>query len=1010
MKERKRSIFKKMQLTCMLFACMLISLNVSAQNLKSIVGTVVDETGEPVIGASISVKGTSNGTATDIDGNFQLMVADHAVLAVSSVGYVTREVPVAGKSTLHIVLSENTQLLNELVVIGYGQVKKNDLTGSVTAINADKLPKGLTTSMTDMLSGKIAGVNVTTAGGAPGSAATIRIRGGSSMNANNDPLIVIDGVPLASLTQSDGGSGVWGMTSPLAMINPQDIETFTVLKDASATAIYGSRASNGVILITTKKGALKQKTTVSYDGNFSVSTIPNYVDVMNGDQYRAFINQAWGENSPQAMILGTENTDWQKEIYRTATGTDHNISVSGSAGWLPFRVSVGYTNENGIMKTSNYNRTSGSISLTPSLLDNHLNINANIKGSISGNRFSDQGAIGAALDFDPTQPIYVANSPYGNGYYVSLTNANPPLPNTIGICNPLSVLMEKRDVSTVDQSTGGIQFDYKLHFLPDLHANLNLGYDVSRSNGSYDLAANSPMTYTWGNEKKGSEQYHQYYQLRRNTLLDFYLNYKKTVGVHAFDVMAGYSWQRFYDTSWYSDAFIGYNGAEPGLSDTPAVNVPEQYQLVSFFGRVNYTLLDRYLITATLRDDGTSRFSKDNRWGVFPSAAFAWRINQEAFLKDATWLSDLKLRLGYGITGQQDVKNGNYYPYIPTYTTSTYSDARYPFGGIFYNLIRPGAFNSSLKWESTTTYNVGIDAGILKNRFTASVDVYKRITDNLLNTIPVSGGTNFTNMLLSNIGSLENSGVEVTLGGKPVVTNDFMWDLSYTFGYNRNEITKLTRAGTTDYPGVSVNSMGVGATGNFIGINQVGYSLNSYYVYHQLYDTDGKPIEGTYVNTGSADNKYISKHNGTPPVTMGFSSRMTWRDWFFNFAGHVSIGNYNYNMVESNHGFINNTYDPSGFLKNTLTNITETNFQVAQYFSDYYIQDASFLKLDNITLGYNFNQLFNTKLGGSIYGTLQNVFTITPYKGLDPENTNNGIDNNIYPRPRVFLLGLRLNF
>jgi len=1003
MKEKKRSIFKKIQQACIVFACLLFSLNVSAQNSKSVSGTVVDATGEPVVGASVIAKGTTIGAATDLNGSFQLTVPDNAVLVVSYIGFTAQEAPVAGKSTLRIVLQENTQMLNELVVIGYGQVKKDDLTGSVVAISADKLPKGLTTSMTDMLSGKIAGVNVTTGGGQPGGGATIRIRGGSSMSASNDPLVVVDGVPLNSVA----GDAIWGSSNPLAAINPQDIETFTVLKDASATAIYGSRASNGVILITTKKGSLKQKVTISYDGNFSVSTIPNYVNVMTGDQYRDFMNQAWANTPAVTALLGTENTNWQKQIYRTATGTDHNLSVAGAVGQLPFRISVGYTNEDGILKTSNYNRTSGMISLTPSLFNNHLNINANIKGAIAGNRFADQGSIGAALDFDPTQPVYVSNSPYGNGYYMSLGSSGAPI--GIGICNPLSVLMSKRDVATVKQSTGGAQFDYKVHFMPDLHAILNLAYDFSVSNGSYDLTANSPMTYTWGNEKQGSEQYHQYYQLKRNTLLDFYLNYKKAVGVHAFDVMAGYEWQRFYNTSWWSDTFTGYNGATPGLSDTPAAPTPAQYQLVSFFGRFNYTLLNRYLLTFTLRDDGTSRFSKENRWGLFPSAAFAWRINEESFMKSAKWLSDLKLRLGYGLTGQQDV-GGGYYPYIPTYTTSPYDDARYPFGGIYYNLIRPGSFNSSLKWESTTTYNAGIDFGLLKNRFTGSIDVYKRVTNDLLNIIPVAGGTNYTNMLLSNIGSLKNTGMELTLGGKPIVTRDFTWDLSYTFSYNQNEITKLTREASADYPGVTVTSMGVGATGNYIGINQVGYPLNSYYVYKQVYDTNGKPIEGTYANLVTADNKYISKHNGTPPVTMGFGSRMTWKDWFFNFAGHVSIGNYNYNMVEANHGFINNTYDPSGFLKNTMADITSTNFQAAQYFSDYYIQNASFLKLDNITLGYNFAKLFTAKLNGSIYCTLQNVFTITPYKGLDPENSNNGIDNNIYPRPRVFLLGLRLNY
>jgi len=982
----------------------LFALSISAQTI-SVKGVVKDaKTGETIVGANVIIKGTQTGTVTDVDGNFTLNASPSATLIVTFIGYQDAEFPIAGKSKLIIVLNESAIALSEVVAIGYGQVKKNDLTGSVVAISADKLPKGLATSMTDMLGGKIAGVNVTTAGGAPGGGATIRVRGGSSIYASNDPLIVIDNVPLSS-------GEIKGEANPLSSINPQDIETFTVLKDASATAIYGSRASNGVILITTKKGSLKQKLTISYDGSCSVSTIAKQIDVLSAGQFSTYMKSAWSTTPAAIALLGTSSTDWQKQIYQTALGHDHNLSVAGATGKLPYRISVGYTNQDGILKTSNYSRTTVAINLNPTFLNDHLKVNANAKGSYSTNRFADTGAIGAAIQFDPTQPVYSSNGllktadgqSYGNGYYMSMLSTGP---NKIGLANPLSALLQKHDLSYVYQSTGGIQFDYKVHGFPDLRANLNLAYDVSKTNGSKSIEANTPISYVWGNDKSGSAEYNPYYQFKSNTVLDFYLNYTKKIGIHSLDVMGGYSWQHFYDTNWSADYF-----ATNPTSNSPRVDYPEAYQLVSFFGRLNYTLLDKYLLTFTLRDDGSSRFGKDNRWGLFPSAAFAWKIKEESFMKNVGWLNDLKLRLGYGVTGQQDITNAavGFYPYLATYETSAYTDAMYQFGSAYYHLLRNSAYNTSLKWETTTTYNVGLDFGFLNNRFTGSVDVYKRVTDDLLNTIPIAAGTNFINNLISNIGSLENKGVEVTLGGKPIVMKNFTWDLSYNVSYNHNEITKLTRATNADYPGILMKGIS-GGTGNTILIDQVGHPVNAYYVYKQLYDSKGLPIEGAYANVGTSNNYYISKHTATPPVTMGLSSRVVYKNWFFNFAMHASIGNYNYNNVQSNLGFKNNTYDSSGFLKNIVSNTLTTNFASSQLYSDIYIQNASFARMDNVTLGYNFENLFKTKMRAALYGTVQNVFTITKYKGLDPENNNDGVDNNIYPRPRIFIMGLRVNF
>lgn len=984
----------------MLLVSLLFVMSMTAQNI-SVKGVVKDAgTGETIIGANVVVQGTTNGTITDANGNFTLTVPAKATLNVSYIGYQTVEVPIEGKSHFVVSLKQSAVALNEVVAIGYGSVKKSDLTGSVTAINTSSLPKGLATSMTDMLAGQIAGVNVTTDGGAPGSSATIRIRGGSSIYANNDPLYVVDGVPLTS-------GGVTGQSNPLSFINPQDIQTITVLKDASATAIYGSRASNGVILITTKKGALNKKISISYDGNTSVSNNSKLMDVLNADQYRHFIDTYWtnpttGMNT-EAGLMGTANTNWQKQIYQTAISQDHYLSVTGAAGKLPYRVSVGYTDQNGVLKTTNFKRTTAAVNLNPTFLNGDLKVNVNVNGSYTTNSFGNTGAIGSAIQFDPTQPIYATNGVnatinknYGNGYYMWMGNGTP-----IGIAapNPLSVLTQEQNDSWVYQSTGGLQLDYRVHWLPDLHANLNLAYDMSHSNGSVVIAANSPMAYVWGNDKTGSAEYNPYYQAKMNTLLDFYLNYKKTLGINAIDIMGGYSWQKYFDTSWNSTTYA----TNPG-QNVPRVDSPEEYFLLSFYGRLNYTLLDKYLFTATIRNDQTSRFAANNRSSVFPSAAFAWKVKDESFLKDVNWLSQLKLRLGYGQTGQQDVPGG-YYPYIPGFTTNTpNSGASYPFGNTWYQLIRPNYYNSSLKWETTTTYNAGLDFGFMNDRFTGSVDVYKRVTDNLLNNIPVAAGTNFTNNLVQNIGNLENKGIEVTLSGRPIVTRNFMWDLTYNMSYNHNEVTKLIQGSSANYPGIPWGGIG-GGIGNNIEMIAVGHPLYAYYVYHQLYDSKGMPIEGAYGNGGM----YISKHTGTPPVTMGLSSKMTYKNWFFNFAMHASIGNYNYNNNAAGQDGLIFTYISSGYLNNTTPGAVAAKFNNVQYFSDYFIQNASFLRMDNITLGYNFDKLFTSKLRGSLYGTVQNPFVITKYKGLDPE-VDGGIDNNIYPRPIIFILGLRVNF
>src|SRR5690554_4329330 len=929
---------------------LLMVLSVSAQTGTTINvrGTITDIAGEPIIGANILIQGSFSGTITDFDGNYLLQAPADGVLEVSYIGYNPQIISINNRTTINIVLEEDRALLDELVVIGYGSVRKDDATGSVVAVDATSLNKGLATNPSDMLAGKVAGLSIVSSGGAPGAGSTIRIRGGSSMSASNDPLIDIDGVPV------DNTSGVSGMADPLSSINSNDIETFTVLKDASATAIYGSRASNGVILITTKKGH-SGKVRLSYNGNVSVSTKTGAVDVMDAPTFRNYVVSSFGEESQQALALGNTETNWQDQIFRTAVSTDHNISVSGSAAEvLPYRVSLGYTNENGILKTSNLERYTGSVNLSPSFFDDHLRVQLNARGMYNTNRFADQGSINSATQFDPTMPIYAeTESPFGNGYHMTLKPDGSPI--DIALANPLAILMQKHDNSKVMRSIGNIQLDYRMPFLEALRANLNLGYDISKSEGDVIIEDNSPMSYTWGNYKSGWGENSTYSQYKSNTLLDFYLNYAKDLGIHRIDAMGGYSWQRFYNESDNTFPYSAAKASETGNEFYKEMNdySTESY-VVSFFGRLNYSLLDRYLMTLTVRNDGSSRFSPDNKWGLFPSAAFAWKILNEPFMEDAgNVMSDMKLRLGYGVTGQQNLGSGDY-PWMGRYSYSQ-AGANYFFGDQMISLIRPLAYDENLKWEETTTYNAGLDYGFLNNRITGALDLYYRKTTDLLNTVGIAAGTNFSNQLLTNVGELVNKGVEFTITGRPIVSRDLNWNLSYNVTYNQNRITKLTINDDPSYVGVRFGGID-GGTGNNIAIHAVNYPAGSFYVYEQVYNNDGLPIEGVYVDQNADgainENDMIPYKNAAPDLFMGLSSQLSYMNWDFNFSLRANIGNYAYNNIQSNRESRNTTFDPSGWLKNRVNSATTTNFEAVQYQSSHYIQNASFLKMDNISLGY----------------------------------------------------------
>lgn len=1004
MKKQYR-LLKRLPLLAFFF--LILSGSLMAQENIKVSGKVTDvKDGTPLVGVTISIKGTQQATISNYDGTFNLQAPRTAKLVFSYIGYTKQEIAVNGNAKINVALESSTNLLNEVIVVGYGTVRKTDATGSISAVSSKDFNKGAITSPQELLVGKSSGVVITSNGGAPGANATIRIRGGSSLNASNDPLIVIDGVAIDS-------KGIAGMGNPLTTINPNDIESFTVLKDASSTAIYGSRASNGVIIITTKKGKAG-KMEIAYNGNASISTVPAYMPVFTGDEYRTLAQSLLAQKlsglSAKALTrLGTANTDWQKEIYKRAVGHDHNLSISGTTMNTPYRASVGYTDNSGILKSTNLQRTTGSIALDPTFFNNHLKASLNLKGVYSKENFGNTGAIGAALKFDPTQPVSNGNTKWG-GYYtwanLSDTLANGKMnpngvPNPIGASNPVSLDEQTDNTSQVYRSIGNLNLDYKFHFIPELSAKLNLGYDYYNSKGHNNAPNNAAWTV-----RGGTGQLQDYTQKGKTQLINFNLQYIKdlTSISSKIDVLAGYEWSHFWTEN--------YSWNRSSTTDPGSITTPTEHFLVSFLGRVNYTLMDKYLLTVTLRDDNSSRFASKNREGLFPSAALAWKIKEESFLKDVSAVSELKLRLGYGITGQENI--GQDYPFLPVYKLSE-TTAQYQFGSTFYNTLRPNAYDANIKWESTSTQNIGLDFGLFKDRITGSVDAYIRKTENLINNIPIAAGSNFSNFLTTNVGNLENKGFEVTLNTQAIAKKDLMWTIGVNFSYNENKITKLNKTDDPTYPGIPGGTIS-GGVGNTIENVNVGYPNSSFFVLQQVYGSNGFPIEGLYVDrsglggsvTGEIKNKYHYK-KPAPNETIGLTSRFMYKKFDFSFSGRASIGNYVYNNVASENANYAGFYGQSGFFSNIPKQVNDTKFLNQQLFSDYYMENASFFRMDNMSVGYNFAQILGEKLKARLSFTVQNAFVITKYKGLDPE-VDGGIDNNFYPRPRIFLVGLNLTF
>ncbi len=1010
--------FLAMCLGMMLLGIFTPTLALAQGGKYEVKGVVVDAAGIPVIGATIIEVGTTNGTATDIDGQYVLNVTDDkAVVNISYVGYKSVELVASSALLKNVTLEEDLLSLDEVVVIGYGGVKKNDMTGSVVAIKAEDINRGAVTSPDQLLLGKVPGLLVTPATGEPGSGAQIRIRGNASLNASNNPLIVIDGVPVTG----DGGAG---MGNPLASINPDDIESYTVLKDASATAIYGSRASNGVIIITTKKGKGKAMQ-VSYNSSYTVKTNANEIDVLSGQAYADYMTNVYQDSAANMdkikSLLGYNgkiyNTDWQDEIYRTAFSTDHALSVYGNneEGTFPYRVSLGANYDQGTVKGGDNTRVNMAVTLAPKFFDEHLTVNVNLKGVYNKSNWTNN-AVGDALTFDPTKPIYFQNADgsidrtVANGYFNwGIFDENGGFsPEKNANTNPMSSLNDYVNYSSTWRSIGNAQLDYKIHGLEDLRLNLNLGYDVAESRGTHYNELGS-----FANIKAGSEDaYNNWRTYNANTLLEFYANYNKEFGIHRLDVMAGYSWQRnFVKTSslnYYNDNRSKYHSSS--ATEESRRPYPKEYYLVSFFGRLNYSINSKYLFTVTVREDATSRFSEDNRWGFFPSAAFAWNIAQENFLKDSRALSALKLRLGWGETGQQDIGD-NYYPYFPLYNYVNNGNAQYMPG--ISGTLAPQAFNRNIKWETTATYNAGIDFGFFDGRLSGNVDYYYRHTTDLLSEIDVPTGSNFTNRLMSNIGEMKNQGVEVSLKAVPVQTKDWTWTI------NLNGTWQQTEIGDLNDNFVKVGSSLSGTGGNS-SLHYEGFAPYTFYLYQQAYDSNGKPLQNTFIDRDgdgriTEDDKYITGRSSTPDFYYGISMQLNYKNWDFGFNGHGSIGNYAINKLA-----VDNSTTYCGTLSYSyLRNLNEYNFRTGftgngtteQAYSDLFIENASFFRLDDINLGYTFREVGKSKMNIRVAASCQNVFVITDYSGLDPEvSSADGVYSTLIPRPRLYTLRLNINF
>lgn len=959
---------------------------------RTIKGEVTDaQNGEALIGATVMVEGEKGGTVTDFDGNFSLQVSSSAKkIKVSYIGYIDKVLSIS--DNMKVKLESDSKALADVVVIGYGTARKSDLTGSVATVKSKDFNKGLVSSPEQLINGKVSGVQIMSNSGSASAGSTIRVRGGASLNASNDPLIVLDGVPLEQ-------GGISGNSSNfLSMINPSDIESMTVLKDASSTAIYGSRASNGVIIITTKKGQ-QGAVKVNFNTTNSLQTRAQMVDMLSRDEFVNVINQFGTDN--QKSLLGTANTDWNDEVYRTAFGTDNNLSVSGSIDkWLPFRVSVGYYNQSGLVRKDNVERWTGNVVLTPSFFQDHLKLTINAKGTLNNNSFNNGGAVWAAATFNPTIPVYSGNDKYG-GYNEALDADGYPV--NAGVRNPRGLVDLYDSKSKVSRFIGSMDVDYKVHFLPELKLHATVGADYAKGDGTVYIPAYAAQSYN-KDESLGGSDYKYGPQKNENRLLTLYANYAKYFEdiKSNVDLTAGYDYQYWKSTTplYYTKSAAGTNLSTVKASDY-------RHVMLSYYGRINYSFDGKYLLTATVRRDASSRFSKDTRWGTFPSVALGWTLTEEPWLKNQKVLSNLKLRASYGVTGQQE-GIGNY-NYLPVYTYSV-TGAEAFINGQYINTYRPEAYVSDLKWETTTSWNFGLDFGFLDGRIGGAIDFYTRKTKDLLASVPTAAGTNFSKTILTNVGNVDSKGIEVSLNATPIQTKDWEWNLSYNFTWQNMKVKNLSLTKGGSQTNVKV---GPSIDAYQFQVLSEGYEPYMFYVYHQLYDSKtGKPIEGAYAdlnNDGEINESDLYRyHSPAPKYIMGLSTSLRYKQLTLGMSFRANIDNYVYNGMGMSTGAFETVSYNNSQLNNLNTSFLKTGFKTRQYLSDYYVENASFLKLDNLSLSYNVGKI-NKWASLTVSAMVQNVFTITGYSGTDPE-VPNGMDNSFYPRPRTYSVSLGLQF
>ena len=959
---------------------------------RTIKGEVTDaQNGEALIGATVMVEGEKGGTVTDFDGNFSLQVSSSAKkIKVSYIGYIDKILSIS--DNMKVKLESDSKALADVVVIGYGTARKSDLTGSVATVKSKDFNKGLVSSPEQLINGKVSGVQIMSNSGSASAGSTIRVRGGASLNASNDPLIVLDGVPLEQ-------GGISGNSSNfLSMINPSDIESMTVLKDASSTAIYGSRASNGVIIITTKKGQ-QGAVKVNFNTTNSLQTRAQMVDMLSRDEFVNVINQFGTDN--QKSLLGTANTDWNDEVYRTAFGTDNNLSVSGSIDkWLPFRVSVGYYNQSGLVRKDNVERWTGNVVLTPSFFQDHLKLTINAKGTLNNNSFNNGGAVWAAATFNPTIPVYSGNDKYG-GYNEALDADGVPV--NAGVRNPRGLVDLYDSKSKVSRFIGSMDVDYKVHFLPDLKLHATVGADYAKGDGTVYVPAYAAQSYN-KDESLGGSDYKYGPQKNENRLLTLYANYAKYFEdiKSNVDLTAGYDYQYWKSTTplYYTKSAAGTNLSTVKASDY-------RHVMLSYYGRINYSFDGKYLLTATVRRDASSRFSKDTRWGTFPSVALGWTLTEEPWLKNQKVLSNLKLRASYGVTGQQE-GIGNY-NYLPVYTYSV-TGAEAFINGQYINTYRPEAYVSDLKWETTTSWNFGLDFGFLNGRIGGAIDFYTRKTKDLLASVPTAAGTNFSKTILTNVGNVDSKGIEISLNATPIQTKDWEWNLSYNFTWQNMKVKNLSLTKGGSQTNVKV---GPSIDAYQFQVLSEGYEPYMFYVYHQLYDSEtGKPIEGAYADLNGDgeinDADLYRYHSPAPKYIMGLSTSLRYKQLTLGMSFRANIDNYVYNGMGMSTGAFETVSYNNSQLNNLNTSFLKTGFKTRQYLSDYYVENASFLKLDNLSLSYNVGKI-NKWASLTVSAMVQNVFTITGYSGTDPE-VPNGMDNSFYPRPRTYSVSLGLQF